>query len=124
VLPSLTMEEVIDEIEGARLDLERELGVAPPLFSYPHGQSDPRALAVLKAQGILVSFTAFARDPSVNRLHRSNPLLLRRDGVNGAASFPEFRLSLTSLWAGMPPKLGVTGWGSRWLERRRPHNGA
>lgn len=36
------------------------------------------------------------QDPVVNILHRSNPLLLRREGVNSSETFSEFCLNLTS----------------------------
>jgi peptidoglycan/xylan/chitin deacetylase (PgdA/CDA1 family) len=97
-LPTLTREEIAEEIEGAGADLRRELGSAPPLFAYPFGQSDPRALPVLQANGIVASFTAFTREPVANIAHQSNPFLLRREAVNGSGTFIEFCLSLTSLY--------------------------
>ena len=119
-LPTLTLEEMVEEIRGARSDLERELGIAPPLFSYPFGHSDPRALSVLQAQGIVASFTAFTWDPVVNIPHRSNHLLLRREAVNGAGSFTEFCLNLTSLYVSIQSNPRVQEWRRRLRQWARP----
>jgi peptidoglycan/xylan/chitin deacetylase (PgdA/CDA1 family) len=112
-IPTLTLDQIGEEIRLAHADLKRELGEAFPLFAFPFGLSDPRALAPLQAQGIVASFTAFTRTPALNVLGQVNPLLLRREAVNGSAPFIEFCLSLTSAYAYIQSRSFVQTWRGR-----------
>ena len=69
------------EIEGSRDDLEGQLGTPVPLFSYPYGGHDDRAVAAAR--------TAYAGACTVEpRLVRLNddPYLLPRIEVRGTDS--------------------------------------
>src|SRR5262249_41688375 len=51
--PDLTEQKVSlhDEIDGARADLQKNLGVAPDFFAYPYGAWDARVAAAVRAAG-------------------------------------------------------------------------
>lgn len=55
-LPRLDDEELADEVEGSRMDCERELGMPCRTFAYPYGAADGRVRAAVRAAG----FTAAA----------------------------------------------------------------
>ncbi len=112
-VPTLTSAEICEELRAARTDLEREIGEACPLFAFPFGQSAPHALPLLRSQGVVASFTAFTPTPLLNDVRRVDPLLLRREAVNGTTSFVEFCLSLTSLYTSIQSKPFVRGWRRR-----------
>jgi len=110
---TLTSEEIYEELRSAHADLKRELGQVCPLFAFPFGQSAPLALPLLRAQGIVASFTAFTVTPVLNILGQVDPLLLRREAIGGSTSFIEFCLSLTSLYANIQSKPLLRVWRSR-----------
>ncbi len=107
-LPTLTPQEMAEEIAGGYMDLLRELGHAYPLFSYPLGLFDQRVHSVLQANKILAAFTS---TPGLNTLGQANPLKLRRRAINASRSFTEFCFSCTSLYASVQHR--------SWQRRRR-----
>lgn len=77
-----------DEIAGARADLEREVGGAPPAFAYPDGGYGPETLAILAELGFEAAFStrrgiadlrclAPLEIPRINVGRRVTPALLR-----------------------------------------------
>jgi peptidoglycan/xylan/chitin deacetylase (PgdA/CDA1 family) len=120
-IPALSTEEITEEIQGAQADLSRELRNVAPVFSFPFGRADPRALPQLRAQGIIAAFTAFTPVPVLNVLGQGDPLLLRREAVNGRDSSIEFRLNLTTAYATLQSTPVVQMWRGRvrgWLSHR------
>lgn len=65
-----------DEIAGSRDDITRQIGECPPLFAYPNGNFDARALRVLGETGYSCAFTTIGgRDTLPTR----QPFMLRRE---------------------------------------------
>lgn len=88
LLHRLPAAEARAEIAGARADLERELGAAPPAFAYPDGGYTPETRAILAELGFEAAFStrrgiADLRDPApleiprINVGRRVTPALLR-----------------------------------------------
>lgn len=78
------------EIAGSREDLERELGVSVPTFSYPHGRHDDRAVAAAARAGFLAAVTT---EPHLVR-PGDDPLRIPRIEVFGTDSLLRFVLKL------------------------------
>ena len=56
LLDRLPREAVRDEIVGSLEDLEREIGVAPPVFAYPAGAQDAYVALILEEAGFELAF--------------------------------------------------------------------
>jgi peptidoglycan/xylan/chitin deacetylase (PgdA/CDA1 family) len=76
LLDQLTSDCLVPEVDGAREDLVREVGVCPPLFSYPNGNFNIATVRALARAGFAVGFTA---SHGINRLGVDDPRMLRRD---------------------------------------------
>lgn len=90
---SLTLEQTRDEIKGARMDLEAELGKPIRTFAYPYGKYDATIRAVVEQAGYWGS--CGVRD-GLNTL-KTSPYELRRIEIFGTDSLFRFVLKL---WLG------------------------
>jgi colanic acid/amylovoran biosynthesis glycosyltransferase len=64
-----------EEIRGSREDVRREIGTLLPVFCYPFGLFDARAVRAVADEGVEVCFTC---DPGHNALPLQDPLRVRR----------------------------------------------
>lgn len=78
-MPALSVEELHAELVQAHADLRRELGSTLPLFAYPYGLADKRALGVLRHLGYVGAFVSLL---GRNQLCRQSPFLLHRQSVD------------------------------------------
>jgi peptidoglycan/xylan/chitin deacetylase (PgdA/CDA1 family) len=78
------------EVRGAREDVRRELGACAPLFAYPNGNVDARAIRALQQASYRAAFTTVG---GLSSIPGSHPLALRRD--QGRASLLRLALKLT-----------------------------
>ena len=76
LLDQLASDRLVPEVDGARDDLVREVGVCAPLFSYPNGNFNAATVRAVARAGFDVGFTA---SHGINRLGVDDPRLLRRD---------------------------------------------
>jgi len=107
LLDRLPREAVREEIVGSLEDLEREIGVAPPVFAYPAGAQDAYVARILEEAGFEL---AFATTRGTNDLRRADWLRLRRINVGRASGLPLIRAQLLPWW----PRLRIpNGGGSR-----------
>ena len=104
---------VRDEIVGSLEDLEREIGVAPPVFAYPGGAQDGYVARILEEAGFEL---AFATTRGTNDLRRADWLRLRRINVGRASGLPLVRAQLLPWW---PHPRTPNGGGSRFSYRTR-----
>lgn len=82
-----------EEIEGSRADLRAQVPEAcTDVFAYPSGSYSDRVISVARDIGIQIAFTT---DRGGNRLHRSDPLRLRRINVGPRADTQLIRGQLT-----------------------------
>jgi peptidoglycan/xylan/chitin deacetylase (PgdA/CDA1 family) len=95
--------EVRAELAGAREDLEREIGSAPPALSYPGGGHDPRIVEVAADLGFELGFTT-ARGG--NDVRRADWLRLRRINVGRRLGHEAFRAQLLPWWRSGPQRSG------------------
>jgi peptidoglycan/xylan/chitin deacetylase (PgdA/CDA1 family) len=89
-LPDLMPEQARRELEDAREDFARELGITPALFAYPFGRFDtstPEAVERAGYAGACCSRSG-VNDPAVS------PFLLRRLEVRGTDSLFRFALGV------------------------------
>jgi peptidoglycan/xylan/chitin deacetylase (PgdA/CDA1 family) len=93
-LPDLTDDQVQDEIEGSRIDLELRLGTTIEAFAYPYGRHDPRSVAAVSRVGFTGACTT---EPRLVRPD-DDPALIPRIEIYGSDSLPRF---LLKLWLGM-----------------------
>jgi peptidoglycan/xylan/chitin deacetylase (PgdA/CDA1 family) len=94
VMTRVTDNRLVEEIEGSRRDLERELpGTAfGTVFAYPAGQHDERTRAALSRLGVELAFTT---ERGVNRVGRGDALVLRRVNVGPRSRAEVIRAQLT-----------------------------
>jgi peptidoglycan/xylan/chitin deacetylase (PgdA/CDA1 family) len=106
-LTPLSSEEMREEVRGAVADLQREIGSAPPIFAYPYGAFDDRAVEVLCDEGFELALTC-ARGH--NSLAAPDPLRLRRTNITLRTSPRIFGLRLSTPVARI----------EQWRDRVRP----
>jgi peptidoglycan/xylan/chitin deacetylase (PgdA/CDA1 family) len=71
------------EVSGARDDVTRQMGSCPPLFAYPNGNFNARAVGALTEAGYQAAFTTVG---GLDQLPVRQPLLLRREQARGSLS--------------------------------------
>ena len=79
------------EVDGSRVDLERELGRVPPVFAYPAGAHDDIVVEAVSALGFELAFTIVR---GLNDLRRPDPVRLRRINVGSGTTLGALRLQL------------------------------
>ncbi len=94
-MPSLTEAEIAEEIDGAQVDMERELGLVARVFAYPFGHFDSRVASVLGSRGFLAAFRA---GPGHNAIPLRNPFAIFRHTVNAGHSPSRLQLGLSGLY--------------------------
>ena len=94
-MPSLTDEEIVGDIDGARQDFMRELGQTAAVFSYPFGHYDRRAAQVLRDRGFLAAFCMGRRPDGVPS---GDLFSVARQSVNSEHSLSRFLLGLSGLY--------------------------
>lgn len=98
LLHRLPIAQVRAEASASLADLRREIGKALPIFAYPSGGFDARAIEAIAAEGFELAFTTRR---GINDLRRLRPLLLRRTTVVHRASEPLLRAQLLSVTRGL-----------------------
>jgi peptidoglycan/xylan/chitin deacetylase (PgdA/CDA1 family) len=99
LLDRLPAERLDAEIDGARQDLERELGRVDPAIAYPNGNHSPAVLAAVERAGLRLGFTT---ERGTNDLARPAWLTIRRINVGGGSSRAILQAQLQ-------------GWFDRWM---------
>lgn len=94
LLDRVPVETAVEQICGARDDLEREIGPTLPVFAYPSGAHGGDAVEGARRAGMALAFTT--RRGGVD-LRRSDPLRLPRINVGWRAGAPLIRTQL--VWA-------------------------
>lgn len=84
-------ERLAAEIDGSRVDLEREIGTVPPVFAYPSGDHDEAVVEAVRGLGVELALTT---KRGLVDLRRADPLRLRRINVGGGTSRAALRLQL------------------------------
>jgi len=86
-------DELRSEAVGSRQDLEREIGPTLPIFAYPSGAFDDRAVEHLAGEGFELAFTTRR---GINEWKTADRLRLRRIHVGYRTSMPFLRFQLLS----------------------------
>jgi len=81
ILTQLPPDRIREEVRGSQQDLEREIGVALPIFCYPNGDHDSTVMTILREEGILIGLSTLVGE---NELDSTDLLRLRRIGINAA----------------------------------------
>lgn len=81
-LTESSSEECFQEINGSKIDLEREFGVKVDSFSYPYGDYDDRVVSIVKAAGYSTAVTTRTGRTQV----KGDPHRIRRVGAAGLVS--------------------------------------
>lgn len=97
-LDQVPLEQAREEIAGSRDDLEREVGGAPPVFSFPSGQHTDDLVRVLEEEGFEIAFTT---GRGTNDLRRPEWLRLNRINVGRRSPLPVIRAQLLSFAPGL-----------------------
>ena len=85
------LSEARSEIKGSFRDLEREIGISPPVFAYPGGGSSVELSRVLREEGFAL---AFSTSRGVNDLRTVNRFALRRINVGKRTNWNVIRAQL------------------------------
>jgi len=91
LLTRVDADRLVAEVDGSRVDVERELGTVPPVFAYPSGAHDD---VVVKAVGALGFEMAFTIERGLVDLRRPDPLRLQRINVGSGTTLAALRLQL------------------------------
>lgn len=92
-LPTLTLAQCEEELRKADSDLRQHLGQPTPLFSYPYGHGDGRAIPVLRELGYMGAFVSlFGHNP----LDARDPYFMRRHAVDVSDTLSAVALSLVA----------------------------
>lgn len=94
LLDRVPLATAIKEIEGAREDLEHEIGPTPPVLAYPSGAHGGEAVDAARRAGVLLAVTT---KRGGNDLRHADPLRIRRINVGRRAHSPLVRAQL--VWA-------------------------
>jgi peptidoglycan/xylan/chitin deacetylase (PgdA/CDA1 family) len=91
LLTRVDSDRLVAEVDGSRVDLEREIGAVPPVFAYPSGAHDDAVVHALGTLGLELAFTTVR---GLVDLRRPDPLRLRRINIGGGTSLAALRLQL------------------------------
>jgi peptidoglycan/xylan/chitin deacetylase (PgdA/CDA1 family) len=94
IMTLVTPEQMREEVQGSREDLQREIGACLPIFCYPNGNHNDTVVSVLREQGIRLAFTTLS---GPNKLDSLDPLRLRRTVIMHRTTPAIFRLRLLRL---------------------------
>ena len=86
LLPGLPVDEIQQELEGSKSELEARLGTPVQAFAYPNGDWDPEVRQRVEQAGYACAFTT---QPGSNGVH-TDRFLLHRMTINATDSFSEF----------------------------------
>jgi len=87
----VSAKEVRTEVVESLHDLEREIGVALPIFAYPSGGFNNEVVNILKQEGIKLAFTTVR---GVNDMCKADLLRLRRINIGWRTNLSIFRARL------------------------------
>ena len=90
-LTRLPLEQARTEIQGAIVDLRREIGPTPAVFSYPFGIHDDHTVELVRAAGFRLAVTCLRGQ---SKLPLSEPLRLQRINMTQRTSGLLFRARL------------------------------
>lgn len=91
-LSAIPLDEVRDEVNGARKDLEQEIGSTLPVLAYPAGAYNAAVTRAVAEAGMRLAFTI---DEGHNPMPARDPLRLRRINMTARGSAWGIRLRLT-----------------------------
>jgi hypothetical protein len=94
LLDRVSLETAVDEIAGARDDLERAVGSTLPVLAYPSGAHGGDAVEAARRAGMVLAVTT---ERGGNDLRHIDPLRIRRINVGRRARSPLVRAQL--IWA-------------------------
>jgi len=95
LLTRVSPERARDEVVGSQAVVQREIGHALPVFSYPNGSHDEGVVAILRQEGFRLAVT---QETGFNDVRVVDPLRVRRINITRRSTFPVFRLRLHA-WA-------------------------
>ena len=94
IMTQLPLHRIREEVQGAQHDLQREIGLALPIFCYPNGDHNEAIKTALREEGIVLGFTTLVGG---NELHSTDLLRLKRIGITPRSSLSVFSLRLLRL---------------------------
>jgi peptidoglycan/xylan/chitin deacetylase (PgdA/CDA1 family) len=94
LLDRVSLETAVEEIAGAREDLEREVGPTLPVLAYPSGARGGDAAEAARRAGMVLAVTT---ERGGNDLRHTDPLLIRRINVGRRARSSLVRAQI--VWA-------------------------
>jgi hypothetical protein len=111
----VTSDEVRAEAVGSLRDLEREIGVAPSIFTYPSGDFNAEVVHILECEVFELAFTIVR---GVNDMHGADQLWLWLINVGQRINLRIFRVRL------LPWSLYLNRWrplsGRKWRLQAHP----
>jgi peptidoglycan/xylan/chitin deacetylase (PgdA/CDA1 family) len=80
-----------DEVIGSMKDLQREIGIADPVFAYPDGRYTKEVVQAVKDAGFYLAFTTLR---GTNDLDHADHFRMRRNNIGRRATQPILRARL------------------------------
>jgi peptidoglycan/xylan/chitin deacetylase (PgdA/CDA1 family) len=81
----ISLEEAQEEATGSLRDLERETGLALPIFAYPSGEVSNEAISMLEREGFVLGF---AMKRGINDINHTNPMRIGRINIGRGTTRP------------------------------------
>jgi peptidoglycan/xylan/chitin deacetylase (PgdA/CDA1 family) len=81
----ISLEDVREEAIGSLRDLERETGLALPIFAYPSGEVSSEVIKVLEREGFVLGF---AMKRGINNISHTDPLRIGRINIGRGTTRP------------------------------------
>lgn len=96
IMTQVNADRMREEIRTSQEDLQREIGIALPIFCYPNGDHNDTIISILRDEGIRLAFTTLS---GPNDSLSLDPLRLRRIVITPRTSRTVFRIRLLRLGA-------------------------
>lgn len=96
IMTQVNPERMREEIRTSQEDLQREIGIALPIFCYPNGDHNDTIISILRDEGIRLAFTTLS---GPNDSLSLDPFRLRRIVITPRTSRTVFRIRLLRLGA-------------------------
>jgi peptidoglycan/xylan/chitin deacetylase (PgdA/CDA1 family) len=100
IMNHISFSDMQNEALGSLHDLQREIGVVPPIFAYPSGIYNQEVVKAVECAGFRLAFTT---ERGINGLSSADPMLLQRINIGARTTMPVLRAQLLSWSASLYP---------------------
>lgn len=100
IMNQISVDDMQNEAIGSLHDLQREIGMVPPIFAYPSGIYNQEVVKAVERAGFRLAFTT---ERGINELGNADPLRLQRINIGARTTMTVLRAQLLSWSASLYP---------------------